>query len=148
MWIQFHFKNLIRVPWWPFIMYFCHPLSIILLNVTLIPFYSINSLWLSFAGRRVQALLLLCKPDAECVNSYSKGPQWITPSYMHVGVSPLHADSGLDHMIGFVQQGINKMQQWLEKCLHIRLPSLACCFGHPSTIWKSVGYDGWRETLN
>lgn len=124
MWIQFHFKNLISIPWWPFIMYFCHPLSIILLNVTLIPFYSVNSLWLGCVGGRVQALPFYYGSQKLSVwTDTVMGPQWITPC-IRVVVSPLHVDSGLDCAIGFGPQGLSKQNaSGLEKGSPIRLPS-------------------------
>lgn len=69
---------------------FWHLSSIILSKITLIPFYSIPSLWIGFVGGKFQTLPFCWKPETECVNNFSKGSQWITPPYIHAIVSSLH----------------------------------------------------------
>lgn len=82
---------------------FWHPSSIILSKITLIPFYSIPSLWIGFVGGKFQALPFYWKPETECVNSCSKSSQWIYPDYC------LHSTwTQLDHVTHLGQQDISK----------------------------------------
>lgn len=92
--------------------------------------------------------LLLWKPEVDCVNSYSNGPQWITASRIQAVESPLHVDSGLDCAIGLGQQGTSKDR---KSVCTLGYPLLLAAFGtHPQYehAWAMMDEEGpWSLLL-